>query len=69
MTNGMMRGLVMSYVDDLFVTGPSYVVEAVKAKFEETWATSKPEYVGEHPVRFLGMEVKKERKAEDEREV
>ena len=69
LTNGMMRGLVMSYVDDLFITGPSYVVEAVKAKFEETWATSKPEFVGEQPVRFLGMEVKKEKKAGEEAEI
>ena len=27
MTNGLMRGLVMSYVDDIFITGPDYVVE------------------------------------------
>ena len=69
MTNGQMRGLVMSYVDDLFITGPSYVVEAVKTKFEETWATSKPEWVEKEPVRFLGMEVKKEKNEGSGREV
>eukprot|EP00435_Cladocopium_sp_Y103_P030730 s947_g7.t1 len=69
MSNGLMRGLVMSYVDDLFITGPDYVVEAVKAKFESTWATSKPEYVTEEAVRFLGMEVKKEKKVGGEGEV
>ena len=65
MTNGLVRGLVMSYVDDIFITGPDYVVEAVKTMFEKTWTTSKPEFVSEEAVRFLGMEVKKHPKGKD----
>ena len=56
-------GLVMTYVDDVFICSSHSILEAIKEKFQETWKTSTPEYVSEHPIRFLGMEVSK-RKAE-----
>ena len=57
-------GLVMTYVDDIFICSSQPILEAIKNKFQETWKTSTPEYVSEHPIRFLGMEVSK-KKAED----
>ena len=56
---GQVKGLFMSYVDDLFITGSLAVVEALKDQIQKTWATSSPEWVGEEPVRFLGMEVRR----------
>ena len=63
-SNGRVRGLMMSYVDDLFICGPLHVVEALKKKIEETWTTSPPEWVERSPVRFLGMEVRKTERKE-----
>ena len=57
-------GLVMTYADDIFICSSHSILEAIKEKFQETWKTSTPEYVSEHPIRFLGMEMSK-RKAED----
>ena len=56
-SNGRVLGLVMTYVDDIFVTGIEKVVSAVVAKLRDTWKTSEPEWVGRDPVRFLGLEV------------
>ena len=50
-------GLVMTYVDDILITAPEEITMAVAAKIQETWASSNPEEVGEHPIRFLGMEI------------
>ena len=66
---GDLYGLVMTYVDDLFVAGNGWVVEAVLLKLRETWKTSQPEMIGELPTRFLGMEVRKKTEAETGREV
>lgn len=63
-----LEGLVMTYVDDIFVTGPKSVVQAVVAKIRDTWSTSEPEVVSEVPVRFLGMEVRKEINSQTGRE-
>jgi len=52
-------GLVMTYVDDIFICSSSTVLEALKRKFQETWMTPKPEHVSGEPIRFLGMEVSK----------
>ena len=52
-------GLVMTYVDDIFICSSSTVLEALKRKFQETWKTSKPEDVSGEPIRFLGTEVSK----------
>ena len=54
----------MTYVDDIFICLSHSILEAIKEKLQETWKTSTPEFVSEHPIRFLGMEVSK-RKAED----
>lgn len=56
-SNGRVVGLVMTYVDDIFISGQKEVVKEVAAKFQSTWKTSTPEEAGEVPVRFLGMEV------------
>eukprot|EP00435_Cladocopium_sp_Y103_P055597 s1075_g18.t1 len=66
--NGGVCGLVMTYVDDLFIVAPWDLMEAVRMKFQATWTTSEAEYVGEKAVRFLGMEVRK-RKNETGRDV
>lgn len=51
-------GLVMTYVDDMFIVGRDEVVGAVIKKLRACWKTSEPEEVGrERAVRFLGMEV------------
>ena len=66
---GKVRGLLMSYVDDILVTGSDPVVAAVVRKIEETWKVSKPEKVGQEPVRYLGMELRKKYEEEEKREV
>ena len=62
-------GMVMTYVDDIFISGCQPVVEALLKEFQSIWATSKPEWVSSSPVRFLGMEVTKEVDPETQREV
>ena len=59
LSNGRILGLVMTYVDDVFIAAEGDLVEAITAKFQETWTTSNPEEVSEKPTRFLGMEVEK----------
>lgn len=59
--NGKIRGFVMTYVDDIFIAAPQHIKEKIAAKFQETWSTSNPQDVTSDPVRFLGMDVKKER--------
>ena len=56
-SNGRVIGLVMTYVDDIFIVAEKQVAKSVAQKFQETWATTQPEWVGETPVRFLGLEV------------
>ena len=51
-------GLVMTYVDDMFVVGREEIVRSVTTTLRKCWKTSEPEEVNrERPVRFLGMEV------------
>ena len=61
-------GLLMTYVDDLFVASNSEVLEATVKRIQEIWLVSKPEDVGLHPTRFLGMEVAKRPEGEGGRE-
>ena len=56
-SNGRVVGLVMTYVDDILVSGRSEVMKAVTQRLQETWSTSTPEEIGEKPVRFLGVEI------------
>ena len=59
----------MTYVDDIFMCSSQPILEAIKNKFQETWKTSTPEYVSEHPIHFLGMEMEvSKKKAEDGKE-
>lgn len=60
------RGMVMTYVDDLFLVGDENLVQSILGKIQGKWKTSEPERVSEVPVRFLGLEVsKKEEKGEE----
>lgn len=52
-----LRGLLMTYVDDIFVVGSPPIAQALIAKIQTTWKTSPPETVGVEGVKFLGMEV------------
>ena len=55
----VMKGLLMTYVDDIFVTGSDDVVEAVMTSIRKLWTTSEPDQVGVKPIRFLGVEISK----------
>lgn len=55
--NGRVVGLVMTYVDDIFIAGRRDVMKSVTQRLQETWSTSVPEEIGEVPVRFLGIEI------------
>ena len=50
-------GLLMTYVDDIFITGEKKTVVAIIQKLRAVWTTTEPEFLGAEPVRFLGMEV------------
>ena len=64
-TNQELLGLVMTYVDDMFIVGDFRVVDRVTKALRRCWKTSEPEKVGgEEPVRFLGMEVMKKKNQE-----
>ncbi|CAL1129619.1 unnamed protein product [Cladocopium goreaui] len=54
-----LKGLLMTYVDDILVTGSRKVVDAVMEKIRTIWTTSEPDQVGEKPIRFLGVEISK----------
>lgn len=58
-SNGRVKGLLMTYVDDLFVSAEENVAKAVVRDLRKMWRTSEPEEIGKDPVRFLGMNVKK----------
>ena len=62
-------GLLMTYVDDIFMVGPISVIQEVSQKIMEMWETTPAEKVGIDPVRFLGMEVSKEKDPEKTKEV
>eukprot|EP00438_Fugacium_kawagutii_P029730 Skav214785 [mRNA] locus=scaffold1820:35141:42466:+ [translate_table: standard] len=56
----VLMGLLMTYVDDMVVTGSEEVTWAVVQKIQTTWKSSPPEEVLEKPVKFLGMDVQRE---------
>lgn len=64
-----LRGLLMTYVDDTFVTGSKEVVKAVMEEIQKRWTTSTPDEVSSSPISFLGMEVRKESQKGEENEV
>ena len=55
-----LHGLVMTYVDDLFVAGSRLLVDLVLKEIQSVWTTSAPTAVSEAPSRFLGMEISKQ---------
>ena len=57
--NPTLEGLLMTYVDDIFVTGSEQVVTSVLEKISSMWTTSPAERVTQKPIRFLGMEISK----------
>ena len=50
-------GLLMTYVADLFITGPRFIVDALKRRTQEMWKTSGCEDLSCKLVRFSRMEV------------
>ncbi len=61
-------GLMMVYVDDIFATAEKELLKKVIEAVQEEWETSTPLFVSSEPVRFLGMEIVKE-KDEDTGEI
>ena len=53
-TQRPLKGLLMTHVDDIFVTGSTAVVQAVMEKIRETWTTAEPDQV-----TFLGVGISK----------
>ncbi len=54
-----LRGLLLTYVDDIFVVAEDDVREATLGKIMQTWSTSPPDKVGAKPITFLGMNISK----------
>ena len=54
-----LRGLLLTYVDDIFIVAEDEVREKILCKIQETWKTSPPDLVGEKPIKFLGMNISK----------
>eukprot|EP00434_Breviolum_minutum_P034818 symbB.v1.2.030822.t1/scaffold3511.1/size105743/1 len=55
-----LRGLLLTYVDDIFIVAEEAVREKVLSKVMKTWKTSPPDLVGEKPIKFLGMNISKD---------
>ena len=54
-----LRGLLMTYVDDMLLVGESLVVQKAMEAIRNRWSTSEPDEIGEIPVKFLGLEISK----------
>ena len=52
-----LRGLVMTYVDDMFFVGQEDVIMAVMYEMRKVWKTTEPEMMSGSPIRFLGMDI------------
>ena len=63
-----LQGLLMTYVDDIFITAPSRILQAVEEKIRSTWTTSTPERISEKPTKFLGIEIMKQVNQETQRD-
>ena len=62
------KALTMVYVDDIFAVGEEGLLREVVRSIQE-WKTSPPEWVGEEPIRFLGMEIRKKVDTEEGEEI
>jgi KUP system potassium uptake protein len=57
---GKVVGMVGVYVDDILLSGPQAVVDALIAAFQKLWETSKPEVPSESTsTKFCGLEIKR----------
>ena len=54
-----LRGLLLTYVGDIFIVAEDAVREATLNKIMQTWSTSPPDEVGVKPTKFLGMNISK----------
>lgn len=52
--------MMMVYVDDIFAVGPPEVLKKVVEVVRNEWKTSEPEWTGASPVRFLGINIRRE---------
>ena len=50
-------GLLMTYVDDLFLVGMRALIHKVASGIQGIWSTTDPEHVTDKPDRFRGMEI------------
>eukprot|EP00438_Fugacium_kawagutii_P029791 Skav227164 [mRNA] locus=scaffold502:278286:285743:- [translate_table: standard] len=62
-------GLVMTYVDDLFITSTKELTQKLHAVIQGRWETSTPDWVSLTPIRFLGMQISKKKDDAKDREV
>ena len=53
-------GLLMTYVDDLFMVSRRRILLELIKGIRSLWKTTDPEFVGQVPIRFLGMDISKE---------
>ena len=53
---GPLKGLLMTYVDDLFIAAPKPTVDALKLKIQEMWKTSDPEDVSSPDFQGPGLD-------------
>ena len=65
---GKLRGLLMTYVDDMLVVGQDQVVSKTMEAIQLKWKTSTPDRVSSTPVKFLGVEISKHYNQEKKRE-
>ena len=56
-SSGLVRGLALVYVDDLLVLGDPQVVEEATKRVSQTWETTAPQWAGEDPLCFCGMDI------------
>ena len=55
------KAMMLVYVDDIFLVGERGVLEGMVETIQKEWDTSKPEWVKKEPVRFLGMEISRQK--------
>ena len=67
--SGPLRGLLMTYVDDMFVCGNQSVLDSVMSALRSQWTTTDPDKVCEDPIKFLGIEISKRYDQEKGRDV
>ena len=64
-----LKGLLMTYVDDILVAGSSVVVHSIMERIRSVWVTSDPDQVTQEPIKFLGVEISKSYNQEKGRDI